>query len=656
MRVALRIVAIVGAVAAVAIVVLAIVIATIDVNSFAGLIRERVKAATGRDLEVGSIALKRSPTPVLILDDVALANAAWGKAPALIAARQLEIEIKLLPLLHRQIEIERVVLVAPAISLETDAAGHRNWHIERPSSGNNTGLPNEGGSVFGALSIGQVAVRDGTLTWSESSGRTIDATIAELAIAAKHRDAPIQIAYRGDIDAVPVALQGELGPYSLFLRSGEPHPVKLAGDIAGRNVALAMKLTTAQNRYRAEALEVKIGGNVITGALSLVTGGPRPAITFDLSADNWSTRDGLLLPSGSAPSPPKGAAKADNAARAPKTEDNAAAKGTAATSRSNDLAVLRTFDARGDLAIGKLAFAGGQSAERVRAHVDIENGRADLSELTAATLGGTMRGRLTIDAREAKPQVTLRGEAKQLDLAALLALMGTQRDVKGGKTDITADLNATGDTARQWAGSASGQFTAIIGPATLVSTKGGPPPVLAQLADAIGPLRGADAATELTCAVVRLPLAAGVARVDRTIAFESRQVGVAASGTVDLRNETIDLAFKVNPREGIPIDVAKFSDLVRLRGPFNSPQVVLDPKGSATVIARLGAAYASGGLSMLGETIISKATAGGECDTALGRAPAQRQQSASAPPPPNAQQQSSPADEIAKSIGRLFKR
>ena len=121
--------------------------------------------------------------------------------------------------------------------------------------------------------------------------------------------------------------------------------------------------------------------------------------------------------------------------------------------------------------------------------------------------------------------------------------------------------------------------------------------------------------------MIRLPLANGIARVDRGIAMETKEVGVAASGTLDLRDETLDFALKPRLRAGIQVKLVQFADLVRFRGPFTAPTVVVDAKGTAETIARLGAAYATGGLSVLGESLLASGAGGGECEAALGKTP-----------------------------------
>jgi hypothetical protein len=123
-------------------------------------------------------------------------------------------------------------------------------------------------------------------------------------------------------------------------------------------------------------------------------------------------------------------------------------------------------------------------------------------------------------------------------------------------------------------------------------------------------------------------------------------------GTLDLRNETLDLSLRPQVRSGIPIDVAGLADLVRVKGPFEHPQIVIDPAKSAETIARLGAAIGTGGWSLLGETLFNAAApTDSPCAIALGMksTPAPAKSSAAAPA------QQLPAD-LGKALGKLLGR
>jgi len=171
------------------------------------------------------------------------------------------------------------------------------------------------------------------------------------------------------------------------------------------------------------------------------------------------------------------------------------------------------------------------------------------------------------------------------------------------------------------------------------------------LMNAVNPFRATDPSTELVCAVIRFPLANGVARIDRTIAMETAKLGVSASGTLDFRNETLDIGFQPKVRKGITVPVPNFANLVRFVGPFRSPQVHVDAAGSAAAIASIGAAIGTGGWSLVGQTLFSWAEGSGPgpCQVALG-APAATTTAASA----KGESSNSLPSEVGKAIGKLF--
>ena len=246
-------------------------------------------------------------------------------------------------------------------------------------------------------------------------------------------------------------------------------------------------------------------------------------------------------------------------------------------------------------------------------------------------------------------------DGHQLDLAALLAAADVKREVRGGKTEIAIDVRMHGDSPRQWVSGVSGNVRAVVGPATLVNSKLDPGQPFDQLAQLVNPFRTVEPSTELHCAVVRFPLESGVAQVDRSIALETKELEVSTSGTLDFRNETLDLSIKPQLRRGVTLNIPQIAELVRLHGPFASPTVGVDAMSSAVAIARSGAAVGTGGLSVLGETLLAGAAGGGAgaCDVALGKAQGARATSGTAP---KGSAGTNPIDDLGNAVGKLFGR
>jgi hypothetical protein len=109
-------------------------------------------------------------------------------------------------------------------------------------------------------------------------------------------------------------------------------------------------------------------------------------------------------------------------------------------------------------------------------------------------------------------------------------------------------------------------------------------------------------------------------------------------------------------KHGIPIDLVKLSDLVRVGGTFKSPSVRMDAAATAQSLAEIGAAVGTGGWSVVAQSLL-KPSAGNAntCDVAAGRAPREAAQQPQTGPRRN-EAPPKPADEVAKALGKLFRR
>ncbi|HWZ74074.1 MAG TPA: AsmA family protein [Casimicrobiaceae bacterium] len=636
MRLFWRILAAIGGVLVVLIIAVAIAVRTIDVNDFIAPIQKSVKDATGRDLVIrGGIDFKLSLEPELLIDDVSLSNAEWGKSAQMLTAKRVEAQVKLLPLLQRRFEIVRFKLIDPVIALETDAGGKGNWEFS--SAGSGGAAPSSAGS-FNAFTIGDLAVDHGALSFHDGeSGKTTNIAIDALSLHARDAESPVSARFRGTIGDIAVAMEGDLGPLQALAQRHWPYPVSLKGQVNGQSASVTTNVRVEERTVNFDELQIGADHDTIKGKLALTPGKPRSKLTFKLAATTFAWTD------------------------LPLARKLAGAKGAVAHEKfvfndeALDFGALQASDADGDVSIDTLLLPAGWRLENVRVQFALRNGKLDAPVLQASGFGGSARGRLSIDAAKVHdPALTLHLEAKALDAGAMLAIFGVKREVRGGKTEVTLDIAAHGESPRQWVYAMNGNATVVVGPATLVHTRLDLESPLNRLADAVNPYHRVDPSTELECAVGRLPLKDGIAQIDRSIALETKKFGASASGTVNFRDETLDLAIKPQIRQGIPIDVPQVSSLVRFQGPLRSPSVHVDAVESAAAAAKVGAAIYSGGLSIVAESLLSATTRAGPgpCRTALGQGGAIPNPSAQ----PSPSSPSRPPESIGKALGRILGR
>ena len=637
MRLFWRILAAFGGLLLLLIVAVAIAVRTIDVNDFIAPIQKRVKDATGRDLVIrGGIDFKLSLEPELLIDDVSLSNSAWGKSAQMVTAKRVEAQVKLLPLLQRHFEIVRFKLIDPVISLETDSAGKGNWEFSG-AGGTDAAAPAGG---INAFAIGDLAIDHGIASYRDGeSGKTTNIVIDELSLHSRDAQSPVSARFRGTVGDIAIAMEGDVGPLQALAQQHLPYPVSLKGQINGQPASVATKMSIDGRSVTLDDLQMSTGQSRVEGQFALTPGAQRSKATFKLASTTLAWTD---LPF---------AHKLTDAAKRPIAPEK-----FVFSDEKLDLGALLAFDADGDLSIGTLLLPEGRKLENVHVQFTVRGAKLEAPLLQASALGGTARGRLSLDAAH-DPALNLHLDAKDINLGLMLPIFGITREVRGGKTEVTLDIATHGESPREWARGATGTVLIVTGPATLVHTKLDLDSPLNKLADAVNPFYKVDSSTELECAVIRLPLKDGVAQIDRSIALETAKFGASAVGTLDFRNETLDLAIKPQIRHGIPIDVPQVASLVRFEGPFRSPAVRVDAGGSAVAAAKIGAAFFSGGLSVVGESLLSAASGAGAgaCRVAMGTSGS----ATPASPTPSAQPPSSASSSptpVGKALDRILGR
>ena len=602
-RTALIVLAAVGGLCVLALIVAAIAVATVDPRALIGPLQARVKAATGRDLVIaGPVDLRLSLQPKVVLNDVTLGNAAWGTSSDLLRARQLSVQFALLPLLERRYELVELALTEPAISLETDAKGRGNWVFDVPNATAAAPATPPAAVAAGALGVGTFSIDNGAIAYRDgASGKTTRISIDRLLVDARRGTAEVVAEFRGKVSDVPLEFTASVGSLEALLAGRGPYPLSAKGQVAGKPASLTTTLTTGKDTIALDDMTVALGGFSAKGRIAVHTGEARTRYSFALDVSSVAL-DELPLPVAAPVASPAVGARKGGDTRYLFSE------------KRLPIEALRSFDAEGELSIAELRIGERTKLAPLQTRVALRDGKLDAPKLTAGVFGGTIDASFTLDASTTGAgKLALKADGRSLDLGAILAAAGSPRQIRGGQTTLALDISASGDSPHAWASTATGNARVVVGPTTLVNTRLDLDNALDKLAQAVNPFRELDASTELQCAVVRLPLSGGVARVDRSIALETKKIGATASGTLDFRNETLDLSIRPRIRQGVQLDIPRFAELVRFTGPFREPRVAIDAVASAETIAKIGAAIGTGGLSVLGNDTAAQRERIGEC-------------------------------------------
>jgi len=146
-------------------------------NDYKPQIIEAVKQQTGRDLAIeGDIGLSVFPKVGLNLGHTSLSNAQGFGDQAFASMKAVNIQVALMPLLDKKVEMDEVVLQGLSLNLQRNKQGKTNWEDLAGKAGDKTGAEKDkadtqtkkkGATELESLVIGGVRIEDANILWQD---------------------------------------------------------------------------------------------------------------------------------------------------------------------------------------------------------------------------------------------------------------------------------------------------------------------------------------------------------------------------------------------------------------------------------------------------------------------------------------------------------
>jgi hypothetical protein len=546
-----------------------------DWNWFKGPIERQVQSRTGRSFRIGGdldVDLGRVAT--IRADKLSFGNAPWSKQSTMASADRLDFDIELWPLLHRQFRIPRIRLQHPLLLLEKGPRGIGNW-------------------VFGSqgpsqAQFGRLWVDDGHLRYVDVAARThVDVDIRSTAPGKGEVAPPIDakgsgrwkgnpFAVRGHAQS-PLSLRDRQQPYRIdvHVQAGNTRahargtlldPLQLRGfdlmlALSGQNLdALYPMLGIAMppsppyafdGRFTRDLkgnatvwnyrqFRGKVGDSDLAGDASLTTGGVRPFLRATLVSQRLDFDD-LAVFIGKAPT--SGNGETTNATLAAQ-----AAREQASTrilpDTPYDLDKLNAMDADVRWKARRIN-APKLPLDDMDAHLELAGGVLQLVPLDFGVAGGHIRSTVRMDARNAPIRTRADIAVRGLDLGRL---MPEARLVKEaiGKLGGNASLTGSGNSIAGMLGSSNGDVAVGVGRgriSNLVMELAG-----IDIEESLKFLIEGDRTIPIRCAFGDFSVANGV-MTSRALAFDTTDTIIVGDGTINLRDETLDLRLRPRPKD-----------------------------------------------------------------------------------------------------------
>jgi uncharacterized protein involved in outer membrane biogenesis len=264
---------------------------TYDYNKLKPRLTQMVRETTGRELDLGGeIELAVGFSPILVVTDISFANAAWGSQPQMLKVDELRAQVRLLPLLVRNVALRHIALKGVDILLETNPDGQGNWDFPMGATSARSVV------AFEPTEIDADDIRFENLDLTFRDGKTGSATqfnLADFKMAKQGTDDALAVNLKADYKGQRLILSGKTGLVEALLESRR-FPLELSGTFADAAIKLQGAVDDA---VKLEGIDLKIqtsGKNL--AKLKLVNGIQLPETgAFDLKGQLKGSKDALSL-------------------------------------------------------------------------------------------------------------------------------------------------------------------------------------------------------------------------------------------------------------------------------------------------------------------------------------------------------------------------
>jgi len=511
--------------------------------------------------------------------------------------KQLQVQLRFLPLLRGAVELGRFVLDQPEISLEVDKTGRPNWvfaptaPVPTPATpAAPTATAPESSSISGALSnlrLEDVRLVDGKISYRDDrTGSSQEVDGINVKVTLLGLDTPLSVegsatwhdqklATTIGLHKPSALLAGQESGFDIKL-DGEPLTVSLAGSMTGLpptklggTIDLSIPSIRGLAKWAGAALppgggleKLSIKGKIdmqgpkiaftdaaimidaITaqGSLAVDTSGARPYLKGTLAVDKLDVNPYLPPP---APTSAAGKATAETSA----SGIAAAPAQTGWSDAPIDLSALGMADADFDLKTGSILYrkiAVGPSG--VDIHLKDKKLILTLGQL--ALYQGQGQGKVTVDGSGATPSVALDFSLAGLQVEPLLvAAAGTDRLSGTGK--VTLDVTGSGKSQRALINDLNGKGALDLTNGQLKGVN-----LIALAENATSALTGinGDNRTDFGSLTGTFTIVNGIAHND-DLQLKSGVIPITGKGTVNLPNRTVDYRVTVSLAGAIGVPV-----------------------------------------------------------------------------------------------------
>lgn len=267
---------------------------------------------------------------------------------------------------------------------------------------------------------------------------------------------------------------------------------------------------------------------------------------------------------------------------------------------------LQDLDGVIHLEIGHLQSKEDIEFEDIKINAKLAHGRL---KLTMTAEGERLNADVDLKPEDTQWRLVLKHKGK-LDLSRLIKQNKAGNVQSEAPLALDVKLNGAGRSLAQVLGSANGSLLLELGAGRLNENISGYLPlgnVLYSVLNMIPSDNRSASYSNLECVVFQLDISNGIATSTNGLALRTEKINVLGGGSLKLRSGEIELQFKSAQRKGFGLSVLGIADKVlSMTGTLQHPRVKVNVGG---LLLHGGAAWATGGISLLYDSLFKRLTA-----------------------------------------------
>lgn len=605
---------------------------------------------TGQQIDIGG-EFEPSFFPMfgVTVSDVSFPNASWGAAPSLAEIDEMRIAFNPLCFLKGQVCLSRFLLSGVTVHHE-EKDGRYNWQsyaAQKKKADRQVEKEKRDASQSMALSIGEVDFEEVIVLRYQDGALEDTYRLDSLILRANGHQAPLTLGLKMTWNEQPLSLEAEFGSIADFLGAKPAFPIALSGRFLGSVFSIEGTVDTplafkqADLKISAQLIEPEplhdffglkgatLGGTAIYGDIRLT---PDSIAFLPIHIGRGSNDITFLFDVRKLTSLPtvrgriffdklnlahffphtereKTSQKSDKEALAPLFPDTPVF----------DLPPLAgTLDIDG----GSIALPHGVRLNRIRSKLSFPKKKAAEYDLSFELMESPVKAHFLFEPR---PEGALRATAELTSdhflPADLLFLFDAPPVLENGRASLSWQMAGKGRTWQSLAAGTNGRFLLTAYDMDVRDGKTKKEGVTQNLLTHLLPslaLEDVKRNKVIHCAIANLRVNGGRIISEKSVAVEAERLNLVINGKVRLTDETMDLSVHPSVPGHVDSPLSNFTDMLRIKGTIRKPHVGMDAKATARTVASVGAALATGGISLLGEGLVdSLIKDDAPCQTAL---------------------------------------